>query len=110
MVDAAEEFQELSRISIALMRERDRKALLRLIVAQGKRLTHSDGGGLLLANQDKSGRRWLRPVLYAFDTLPRIVGAPAMRVPVDEASIIGHAAVSKQPVVIADAYDLPADA
>jgi HD-GYP domain-containing protein (c-di-GMP phosphodiesterase class II) len=105
-----EEFQELSRISIGLMRERDRNALLRLIVAQGKRLTHSDGGGLLLTRKDKDGRRWLRAVLYAFDSLGHIVDAPVSSLPVDDTSIIGHAVISKQPLVIADAYDLPRDA
>jgi HD-GYP domain-containing protein (c-di-GMP phosphodiesterase class II) len=92
------------------MRERDRKALLRLIVRQGKRLTHSDGGGLLLMRQDEDGRRWLRPVLYAFDSLAHVTGPPVSRIPVDETSIIGHAAITKQPLVIADAYDLPHDA
>ena len=106
-VQSGEEFQELSRIGIALMRERDRKALLRLIVAQGKRLTHSDGGALLLSSRDKDDRQWLRPVLYAFDSLPHVVEAPVSRVAVDETSIIGHVAISKEPLVIADAYDLP---
>jgi HD-GYP domain-containing protein (c-di-GMP phosphodiesterase class II) len=108
-VHSTEEFQELSRIGIALMRERDRKALLHMIVAQGQRLTRSDGGGLLLTSQGDDGRQWLRPVLYAFESLAHVVDAPVMRIPVDETSIIGHAAVSKQPVVIADAYDLPRD-
>ena len=108
-VQSADEFQELSRIGIALMRERDRKALLRLIVAQGKRLTHSDGGALLLTSHDKDDRRWLRPVLYAFDSLAHVLEAPASRVPMDETSIIGHVAISKEPLVIADAYDLPRD-
>ena len=107
---AEEEFRELSRIGIGLMRERDRKALLRQIVAQGKRLTRSDGGGLLLLKKDEAGRRWLRPVLYAFDTLGRrIADMPTTHFAVDETSIIGHVAISKQPLVVADAYDLPDD-
>src|SRR6185503_7946297 len=56
-----EEFHELSRIGIGLMCERDREALLRLIVLQGKRLTHSDGGGLALVKSDEDGRQWLHP-------------------------------------------------
>jgi len=104
------EFLELSRISIGLMREHDRKALLRLIVTQCKRLTHSDGGGLLLIRQDEDGRQWLVPVLYAFDSIEAEFLPPATRVAVDDTSIIGHAALLKRPVVIADAYDLPRDA
>jgi len=101
------EFQELSRIGIALMREHDRKALLRLIVAQAKQLTHSDGGGLLFMSQDDDGRQWLRPVLYAFDSIDGEFLDPETRLLVDEKSILGHTALAKQPVVVADAYDLP---
>src|SRR5215207_1876427 len=101
------EFQELSRIGIGLMREHDRKALLRLIVGQCKRLTHSDGGGLLLIREDEDGRQWLRPVLYAFDSIDGDFLSPASRYPVDDTSIVGHAALLKQPVVVADAYNLP---
>ena len=104
-----EEFHELSRIGIELMREHDRKALLRLIVAQTKQLTESDGGGLLLTSQDADGRQWLRPVLYAFDSIEGALFAPAYRYPVDDTSIIGRAALVKRPVVVADAYDLPRD-
>ena len=105
-----DEFHELSRIGIDLMREHDRKALLRLIVAQAKRLTHSDGGGLLLAKKDEQGHRWLEPVLYAFDTLDGRFIAPSTRLPIDDASIIGHAALVKKPAVVADAYNLPRNA
>lgn len=107
---AEREFQELSRISIGLMREHDRTALLHLIVTQGKQLTHSDGAGLLLTKQDEDGRQWLRPVLYGFDSLDDVSAMQAWVYPVDETSIIGHAVLIKQPVVIADAYDLPRDA
>jgi HD-GYP domain-containing protein (c-di-GMP phosphodiesterase class II) len=102
-----EEFHELSRIGIDLVREHDRKALLRLIVAQAKRLTHSDGGGLLLMKEDEAGNHWLQPVLYAFDSIGGEFIRPERRVRVDESSIIGHAALVKRPMVIADAYNLP---
>ena len=107
---AEEEFQELSRIGIALMCERDRKALLRSIVVEGKRLTHSDGGGLVLVKPDRDGRQWLHPVLYQFDSIDAISDAPVPIHPVDETSLIGHTALTKQPVVVADVYDLQRDA
>ncbi len=104
------EFHELSRIGIGLMREHDRKALLRLIVGQAKKLTHSDGGGLLLLEADADGTRWLRPILYAFDSIDGEFINPGVRIAVDEASIVGHAALTRQPVVVADAYGLPPSA
>jgi HD-GYP domain-containing protein (c-di-GMP phosphodiesterase class II) len=107
VADFEAEFHELSRIGIALICEHDRKALLRLIVAQSKRLTHSDGGGLLLLSEDEDGTQWLRPVLYSFDSIDGEFIDPDVRVPVDETSIIGHSALTKQPMMVADAYDLP---
>jgi HD-GYP domain-containing protein (c-di-GMP phosphodiesterase class II) len=104
------EFKELSRIGIALMGEHDRKALLRLIVAQCKQLTHSDGCGLLLLIEDEKGNRWLRPVLYGFDSIDADFLDPSTRYPVDERSVIGHATLAREPVVISDAYDLPPEA
>ena len=103
-------FHELSRIGMGLMSERDRKALLRLIVVQGKRLTHSDGGGLVLLKPDGDGRPWLHPVLYQFDSIDDLSDAPVSIYPVDETSVLGHAALSKDPVVIADVYDRQRDA
>jgi HD-GYP domain-containing protein (c-di-GMP phosphodiesterase class II) len=102
-----EEFHELSRIGIDLMREHDRKALLRMIVAQAKKLTHSDGGGLLLMKEDAEGNRWLQAVLYAFDSIGGEFIDRDRRLAVDETSIIGHAALSGEPIVVADAYDMP---
>jgi hypothetical protein len=90
------------------MCERDRKALLRSIVVEGKRLTRSDGGGLVLVKPDRDGRQWLHPVLYQFDSIDAISDAPVPIHPVDETSLIGHTALTKQPVVVADVYDLPA--
>ena len=104
------EFHEVSRIGIALMREHDRKALLRLIVTQSKRLTFSDGGGLLLAREGEDGRQWLHPVLYAFDSIEGDFLGPEPSYPVDDETLIGHAALVKRHVVIADAYDLPRNA
>ena len=105
-----EEFEELSRIGIGLMGERDRKVLLRQIVVQGKRLTRSDGGGLALLKPDAEGRQWLHPVLYQFDSIDDLSDAPVSIYPVDETSVLGHAALTKEPVVVADVYDLPGDA
>ena len=67
-----DEYGELSRIGIALMHERDRVALLNLIVAHGKRLTESDGGGVLLLDTDEHGAAQLRPVVFKLDSLPDV--------------------------------------
>ena len=103
------EFRELSRIGMALMQERDRDALLRQIVDQGKRLTESDGGGLLLAETGPNGVPVLRAILARFDNMPDI-GRGKHFIAIDDTGIIGHAAHIREPVAVADAYNLPDDA
>jgi len=103
------EFRELSRIGMGLMLERDRDALLKQIVDQGKRLTASDGGGLLLAEIDAQGTSYLRVALARFDHLPDADLAQHV-ISIDESSIAGHAALTGEPITVADAYNLPADA
>src|SRR6476661_6164912 len=103
------EFRELSRVGMALMLERDREALLGQIVDQGKRLTGSDGGGMLLAETDAHGVTYLRVADARFDTLPDVELTQHV-IAIDESSIAGHAALTREPVTVADAYHLPADA
>jgi len=101
------EFREMSRIGMALMHERDLPTLLRQIVDQGKRLTGSDGGGMLLAETDAQGMTVLRSTFIRIDHLPELDQARHM-VAIDDESIIGHAARTGQPVAVADANNLPA--
>jgi HD-GYP domain-containing protein (c-di-GMP phosphodiesterase class II) len=102
------EFRELSRIGMALMLERDHDALLRQIVDQGKRLTESDGGSMLLAETDARGVTYLRVALARFDNLPESELGRHI-ITIDDSTIAGHAARTREPVAVADAYDLPAD-
>lgn len=103
------DFRELSRIGMSFMLERDRSALLHLILMGGKLLTGSDGAGLLLLETSEQNVRELVPVRYEVDSLPDL-GVPSIRYPIDGTSIVGHAALSKEPVVVDDAHQHPADA
>ncbi len=102
------EFRELSRIGVALMHEHDRSALLELIVSQGKQLTESDGAGLLFLRHTERGDAELHAVAYEIDTLPHL-GLPDVTFAVDGTSIVGHAALIKEPVVVDDVLTLPPD-
>jgi HD-GYP domain-containing protein (c-di-GMP phosphodiesterase class II) len=102
------EFRELSRIGMGLMLERDREALLRQIVDQGKRLTGSDGGGMALAETDANGVTYLRVALARFDHLPAAEMGQQI-IPLDDSGIVGHAAITREPVTVDDAYHLPPD-
>jgi HD-GYP domain-containing protein (c-di-GMP phosphodiesterase class II) len=106
LVCTRRDLHELSVIAGGLMNERDRQALLRRIVEQGKTITQSDAGCLFLLESDHGTPR-LKPSVYLSDSLPHVPSpANAPSLPLDEGSIIGHAAISKQPLTIADAYHL----
>ena len=105
------DLHQLKQIGIHLMDERDQDMLLERIVAQGKVLTESDAGCLFLLEPDGHGVPRLRPAVFRSDSLAELPApSRAESLPVDNTSIIGHAAVAKEHVVIEDAYSLPPDA
>jgi HD-GYP domain-containing protein (c-di-GMP phosphodiesterase class II) len=103
------EARELNRIGMALMMEPDREELLRQIVRQGKRLTASDSGALLLMETDEQNVPRLRPVFWEFDFLPDL-RVPPTTYPIDHTSVPGYAAQTGETLVVDDVYNLPADA
>jgi len=100
------EFDVLSQVGMALMHEHDRNALLDLIVSQVKQLTSSDGGGLLFVEHDADGEPMLRPVVYDFDSLPEM-RTPDICYRFDGTSVVGYVAMTRRPLVIDDASELP---
>jgi HD-GYP domain-containing protein (c-di-GMP phosphodiesterase class II) len=111
LVRMRRELVELNRIGMALMLERDQAVLLRRILDQGKLLTESDGAGLLLLETDsRTNAQQLRVELSEIDSLPESPALTAATIPVDDTSIVGHAALTGKPIVIDDAYELPPDA
>ena len=103
-----DQLQALNRIGMELMLERDLRVLLTRILTTAKSLTNSDGGGLFLVDAETKPPELLLH-LFAFDSLPR-ADLTRMRVPINDDSIAGHAAKTKKPIVVRDAYDLPVDA
>jgi HD-GYP domain-containing protein (c-di-GMP phosphodiesterase class II) len=101
------ELYELNRIGMALMLERDENVLLHQILDVGKRFTESDAGCLLLLESDERNVRHVRLALCKADSAPDIAALTPARIPVDDTSIIGHAAATGQPAVIDDVYELP---
>jgi HD-GYP domain-containing protein (c-di-GMP phosphodiesterase class II) len=104
------ELHELTRVGIGLMAEHDRVELLQKILDLGKRLTESDAGCLVLAEPNGEGELRLRLLLYQVDSVPDLSPLLSKSLPIDDGSIIGHAAAHKQLLVIDDAYNLPPDA
>lgn len=104
------ELRELNRIGLALMLERDPDALLQRILTLARQLTDSDGGALFLVEQGNEGTSQLRFKLVECDSLPDLPSFQEETGPIDSSSFVGHAALTGQPLVIDDVYDLPADA
>lgn len=100
--------QELSKVGMALMSERDPAQLFDLILSQARALTTSDGGSLYLVEEDETGERSLRFLHSQIDTLPDLP-SPNFKLPLDEHSIAGYAATTGKPLVLEDVYEIPAE-
>jgi HD-GYP domain-containing protein (c-di-GMP phosphodiesterase class II) len=99
--------QELSKVGMALMSERDPAQLFDLILTQARELTGSDGGSLYLVEEEDE-ERYLRFLHSQIDTLPDLP-SPNFKLPLDEHSIAGYAATTGQPLVLEDVYEIPSD-
>ncbi|HKS04840.1 MAG TPA: HD domain-containing phosphohydrolase [Gemmatimonadaceae bacterium] len=105
-----DELTELTRIGVALSTERDLKTLLRLILSQSRRLMSADAGSLYLVEQKPSRDEvgTMRFTLAQNHTLPDLPFREAT-VMIDSRSIAGHVALTGQPLVIDDVYQLGSD-
>ena len=102
----SQELHELNKIGVALSAERDMTKLLELILAKSREITAADAGSLYLV-EPASGDE---PASLTFElTQNDSLVAPfeKKKMPLDESSIAGYAAVSGQGVNVGDAYHLP---
>jgi HD-GYP domain-containing protein (c-di-GMP phosphodiesterase class II) len=105
---SASDVAELSRIGVALSTERDLLALLELILSQARRLSSADAGSLYLVEPHDDAPPTLRFKLSQNHTLPNLPFSEAV-IPLDHASLAGHAASTGEALVIPDVYLLPND-
>ena len=104
----ARELGELARVGAALATERDLLTLLETILSQARRITVCDAGSLYLIERDRpddDASRRLRFKLAQNFSRPEIP-FQEYTVPVDGSSLAGHAALTGEPLVIDDVYDL----
>ena len=102
------ELADLTRVGAALTVERDLMTLLEMILSQARRMTGSDAGSLYLVERDAASGApvALRFKLAQNESIPGLELSEST-VPVDDASLAGHAARTGQPLVIDDAAALP---
>jgi HD-GYP domain-containing protein (c-di-GMP phosphodiesterase class II) len=97
--------QELSKVGMALMSERDPAQLFDLILRQARALTTSDAGSLYLVESDAEGAM-LHFLRSQNDTLPHLPSL-TFKLPLNDKSIAGYAATTGMPLVLEDVYELP---
>ena len=102
------QLRELNKIGMALMSERDPDRLLGLILTQARRLTGSDAGCLYLVEENDAGEGVLHFLRTQNDTLPDLP-SPDFSLPLSKTSAAGYAALTGEPLVIADVYEMPGD-
>ncbi len=104
------ELRELAQVGAALSTERDLLKLLEMILSQARRVTNSDAGSIYLVERDEhDAPKALRFKLAQNDSL---TGVPfsEFTVPIDHTSLAGHAASTREPMIIDDVYLLPSGA
>jgi HD-GYP domain-containing protein (c-di-GMP phosphodiesterase class II)/L-fucose mutarotase/ribose pyranase (RbsD/FucU family) len=102
------ELSELNKIGVALSAERDMKKLLALILSKSREITSADAGSLYLVergNGEGAPADRLRFKLAQNDTVD--VPFEEFTMPLDDASIAGHVALTGKVVNLADAYQAP---
>jgi HD-GYP domain-containing protein (c-di-GMP phosphodiesterase class II) len=102
------ELGELTRIGMALSTERDLDTLLELILSQARALTDADAGSLYLVEAAEDGTKRLRFKLAQNHSRPEIPFVD-FTIPISKASIAGYVASTGAPLVLHDAYELPAN-
>ncbi len=105
---AEERIAALNRIGIALSAERDLEKLLETILTESRRFSGSEAGSLYLVEDAPGSGRRLRFKLAQNDAVS--FAFRELTVPVDEESLAGWVAVNGEPIVLADAYEIPAGA
>jgi HD-GYP domain-containing protein (c-di-GMP phosphodiesterase class II) len=99
------ELQELNRIGVGLSAERDTDALLNLILTKAREITHSDAGSLYVVEDAADGTARLRFKLAQNDSVR--VPFTEFTLPIDDASVAGHVALTGAVLQLDDAYVLP---
>jgi len=100
------ELHELNQIGVSLSAERDTDALLTLILSKAREITQSDAGSIYVVEDAADGTARLRFKLAQNDSVR--VPFTEFTLPIDDASVAGHVALTGEVLQLDDAYVLPA--
>ena len=99
------ELEQLNQIGVSLSAERDTDALLTLILSKAREITCSDAGSIYLVEETPEGAPRLRFKLAQNDSVR--VPFTEFTLPIDDASVAGHVALTASVLQLDDAYVLP---
>jgi HD-GYP domain-containing protein (c-di-GMP phosphodiesterase class II) len=99
------ELGELNQIGVSLSAERDTDALLTLILSKAREITQSDAGSIYVVEDTADGPPRLRFKMAQNDSVR--VPFTEFTLPIDDASVAGHVALTGTVLEIDDAYVLP---
>jgi HD-GYP domain-containing protein (c-di-GMP phosphodiesterase class II) len=99
------ELEQLNQIGVSLSAERDTDALLTLILTKAREITWSDAGSVYVVEETPDGAPRLRFKLAQNDSVR--VPFTEFSLPIDDASLAGHVALTGSVLQIDDAYKLP---
>ncbi len=100
-----QELEQLNQIGVSLSAERDTDALLTLILSKAREITRSDAGSIYVVEEPADGARRLRFKLAQNDSVR--VPFTEFTLPIDDASVAGHVALTGSVLQLDDAYVLP---
>ncbi len=100
------ELEQLNQIGVSLSAERDADALLTLILSKAREITCSDAGSIYLVEETPDGASRLRFKLAQNDSVR--VPFTEFTLPIDDASVAGHVALTASVLQLDDAYVPPA--
>ena len=99
------EIDQLNEIGVALSTQRDRGALLQLILQKCREITHSDAGSLYLIEDDERGERQLRFSITQNDSTQFPFSEFVL--PIDRSSLAGYVALTGEEIALEDVYEIP---
>lgn len=99
------ELEQLNQIGVSLSAERDTDTLLALILSKAREITWSDAGSIYVVEETADGPPRLRFKLAQNDSVR--VPFTEFTLPIDDASLAGHVALTGSLLQIDDAYALP---
>lgn len=103
------ELQEIAEVGVALSTVRDHSVLLTMILNKARELSRADAGSLYLMDRHPDGTPALRWKLAQNESI-EVAAFEEKLLPITRKSLAGYVAMTGEPLVIDDAYNLPAEA